>query len=67
MKQIFAHDFNKEGAMCVRPENIGTRLPKELLKRLDAEADRLMTSRSTVIRLALAKHLDYRREDEATA
>lgn len=53
--------------MCVRPENIGTRLPKELLKRLDAEADRLMTSRSTVIRLALAKHLDYRREDEATA
>ena len=49
--------------MCVRPDNVATRLPKELLGRLDAEAERQMTSRSTVIRQALAKHLDYQRDD----
>ena len=54
--------------MCVRQNvNVGVAVPKDLLKRLDVEADRQMTSRAAVMRRALVEHLQFQRDHEPEA
>ena len=51
--------------MCVKPVmNVGIAIPLDLKKRLDDAARRQMTSRASIIRSALAKHLKFEPEPE---
>ena len=52
--------------MCVRQNhNIGVAVPHDLLKRLNTEADRQMTSRAAVVRRALVEHLQIHARSRA--
>lgn len=47
--------------MCVRTSsNVAVPLPKPMIKILDEQARKSMTTRSTVIRQLLARQLDYK-------